>query len=193
VNVTSSGGAPESGDAHVVTETVDGALLAVVDGLGHGPAAAEAANAARGVIEDHAAEPPERILELCHDTLRSTRGAVATIVSLRFADDTLSWLGVGNAEAILRRAEPDGGRATEFAPLRPGIVGYRLPELRPAALTVRAGDLLMLTSDGIRTTPDEAIGPGEPVQAIADRILADRAAPDDDALVLVARYLGRSA
>ena len=52
-----SGRGEESGDLHVVAPFAGGALVAVIDGLGHGAEAAAAARAARRVISDHAGEP----------------------------------------------------------------------------------------------------------------------------------------
>ena len=49
-------GEEESGDLHLVTQTDRGALVAVIDGLGHGSEAANAARAAVATLEPHANE-----------------------------------------------------------------------------------------------------------------------------------------
>ena len=54
-----------SGDQYVVWPLPDGVLLAVVDGLGHGPAAAAAASEAGAILQAHcarAAGPAGRVL-----------------------------------------------------------------------------------------------------------------------------------
>jgi hypothetical protein len=64
--------------------------------------------------------------------------------------------------------------------------------MRPAALPVATGDILILATDGIASgfssRPPGVLG----APAIADRILAQWGKPSDDALVLVLRYLGGS-
>src|SRR5690349_8004923 len=73
-------GEPFSGDACLVRQMGDSALLAVIDGLGHGPHAAEAANAAIAVIEGHLDQPLIQLAKLCHRALVQRRGAAMTLV-----------------------------------------------------------------------------------------------------------------
>jgi serine/threonine protein phosphatase PrpC len=176
----------ESGDLHVVVPFQGGAMVALIDGLGHGHEAAEAALAAARVIEDHAAEPVAPVIERCHDALRGTRGAAMTIASLSTAD-SLSWAGVGNVDAVVLRR--DGRRGAGIA-VRGGVVGYQLPPLRAATVDIAPGDVLILATDGIRAGFIESIVPDGVPQNIADSILARWARGSDDARVVVARYFG---
>ncbi len=102
----------------------------------------------------------------------------------------MTWLGVGNVEGVLLSAGGEAGLARESVLLRGGVVGYRLPPLRPAVLTIRPGDTLILATDGIRGGFVSQLTSGEPPQQMADGILARHGKGTDDALVLVARYLG---
>ena len=113
-----------------------------------------------------------------------------SLASFSEHDGGMTWLGVGNVEGVLVRAEAGDGPASESILLMGGVVGYQLPPLRPSTLRVSEGDTLLLTTDGIRTGFSEALEVGEPAQRTADRILADYARQTDDALVVVARYLG---
>jgi negative regulator of sigma-B (phosphoserine phosphatase) len=185
-------GEHESGDLHMVASIPDGALLAVVDGLGHGEEAAAAARAATAVVEGNADEAPETIVRRCHEALGQTRGVVMTVASLDAHEGTMRWLGVGNVEGVLLRGRARADHAYERAPLRAGIVGFRLPVLHASMLSVRPGDVLVLASDGIKHGFDRPVGVRESAQGIADRILAELGNPADDALVLVARYLGNA-
>jgi serine/threonine protein phosphatase PrpC len=176
----------------VVRVTDSEALLAVVDGLGHGPAAAAAAEQAVAVLRENPAEPVEVLLLLCHSALAGTRGAAVTVASIRATNGSMSWLGVGNVEAVLVRGVPSGNApgktATEWALLHGGIVGYQLPTLRPRLVDLQPGDMLMMATDGIaRTFAEDASVVAGPAR-LADRILDNLARPNDDALVLVARY-----
>jgi negative regulator of sigma-B (phosphoserine phosphatase) len=181
----------ESGDLHVVAPFEGGVLVAAIDGLGHGPEAAKAARGAATVLEAHAGEPPARLLERCDEALRKTRGAVITLASLLARDGEMTWMGVGDVEAVLLRA--DRTRATEGAPLRGGIVGLRLPAPREIKVSLSLGDTLILATDGIHrgfaSELDRDLAPA----ALAAAILAAHRRPSDDAMVLVARYLGAPA
>jgi hypothetical protein len=64
-------GESQSGDAHVVCAVPNGTVLAVVDGIGHGREAADAARRAAAVIERSAARGAVAIVRLCHEALTS--------------------------------------------------------------------------------------------------------------------------
>jgi serine/threonine protein phosphatase PrpC len=182
-----------SGDRFVVAPFPDGALVAVADGLGHGADAAAAADIAVNILQAHAAEAVISLVRRCHDALARTRGVVLTLASFNAADDSMTWLGVGNAEGVLLRGPTASGRPAsprETALLRAGVVGYQLPPLRASVLPVAPGDTLILTSDGIHSGFAVAVTPTDSPQQIADRILGQYNRQTDDAIVLVVRYLG---
>ena len=179
----------ESGDRHLVKTIHDGALLAVVDGSGHGKDAGGSARLAVETLETHANEDVVSMFQRCHERLRSTRGAVMSVASINAAQSTLSWAGVGNIEGmILRFASPQ--ETIDRLLLRPGIVGYRLPCLRALALPIALGDLIILATDGIRPDFENQILPEEHPRTIANKISSGYRKRYDDGLVLVARYLG---
>lgn len=180
-------GQSESGDAFAVVAAGERTLLGVIDGLGHGPEAAAAARRAVATLEGYAGEPLEALVASCHRALLRTRGVVLTLASIHAAERTLTWLGVGNVEGVLLRA---GGRGRETVLLRAGVAGYQLPPLRAAVLPLAPGDLLVLATDGIAVDFMGALRGDGPPQQIADRILGRHARATDDALVLVARFLG---
>jgi phosphoserine phosphatase RsbX len=100
----------------------------------------------------------------------------------------LDWVAVGNVDAVLLRAGEDGLREKTYVLARGGIVGYRLPPLRSATLSLLPDDLIILATDGIRGGFERAIDLGAPPQQIADQILAQHGRSTDDALVLVGRW-----
>ncbi len=176
----------ESGDDHAVVAVADGWLVTVVDGLGHGSEAAVAGRRLIDVVTHHAEEPLAALLQRCHEQLRSTRGAAVTVAHIDSAHHTLTWFGVGNVEGVLRHATTTS--APVYVTQRGGIVGYRLPALQPATLTLQDRDLLLLATDGIREGFADHPVPDVALQALADDMLARYAKPDDDALILVARW-----
>jgi negative regulator of sigma-B (phosphoserine phosphatase) len=183
-------GEAECGDLHVVQPFPKGVLVAAVDGLGHGPEAAAAARSAVVTLADYAHEPVISLIKRCHQRLIRTRGVVMSLASFNALDNTMTWLGVGNVEGLLLRADVAANPPRENVLLRGGVVGYQLPALHASILPVTRGDVLILATDGIRSGFVEDVTLSHPPQRIAEHILARRAGGADDALVLVARYLG---
>ncbi len=183
-------GEAECGDLHVVQPFPGGVLVGAVDGLGHGPEAAAAARSAVLTLEGYAHEPVISLVKRCHQRLIRTRGVVMSLASFNALDNTMTWLGVGNVEGLLLRADVAANPPRENVLLRGGVVGYQLPALHASILPVTRGDVLILATDGIRSGFVEDVTLSHPPQRIAEHILARRAGGADDALVLVARYLG---
>ncbi|HEX3773988.1 MAG TPA: SpoIIE family protein phosphatase [Polyangiaceae bacterium] len=180
----------ESGDLEVVVALPGIALLALIDGLGHGPEAALAAREAAAVLRAHAAAPVTELIERCHSALHKTRGAVMSVASLATPSSTIDWCGIGNVEALLFRANGAAARPCEALSTRGGVIGYRLPPIKVSTLPVWTGDLLVFASDGIRPGFSDFVDVESEPQLIADSILARYGRGTDDALVLVARYTG---
>ena len=183
-------GEPACGDLEVVQIFPSGVLIGAVDGLGHGQEAAEVARRAAGALDGHAHEPVSRLFRRCHEALFETRGVVMSLASLNLSGPTLTWTGVGNVTAILLRAEPGDLPRQESLLLRGGVVGFQLPLLSEDVLAIGPGDTLVLATDGVRPGFAESLQPGGPPQELAERILAQHVKGTDDALVLVARFLG---
>lgn len=180
----------ESGDCHVVAQRPHGVLFAAIDGLGHGAEAAEAARAAAALLHARAASRVEELVSSCHVALRPTRGAVMSLAALDIRFETIDWCGVGNVETVLFRAAPGPGRPREGLACPGGVVGYRLPATRVTSVPIRPQDVLIMATDGIREDFSDSPDLSGDAQLIADTILARHAKGTDDALVLVARYLG---
>jgi serine phosphatase RsbU (regulator of sigma subunit) len=186
-------GEEESGDLYLVRAYEDGVLVAAIDGLGHGPDAAVAAQRAADTLERHHAEPVASLIERCHHNLRGTRGAVITLASFDGRRNVMSWAGVGNIEGTLVRAEPSEERRRESVMLIGGVPGHQLPPPRSAELPVSPGDTLVLSTDGIRPGYLELLSGDDPPNMIVERIMDEFGKGTDDALVLVARYQGAAA
>jgi len=183
-------GEQESGDLHLIKPVGTGVLVSVVDGLGHGAEAAAAARAAVAALNRHAQESVLPLLQRCHQALAGTRGVVVSVALFDRADGSMTWLGVGNVEGVLLYADSGRRRGRERLVTRGGIVGSELPPLRAEVLAVAPGDTLILATDGIRSGFADDLAIDGPPQQLADQILARSGKSTDDALVLVARYLG---
>jgi len=188
-------GEVQSGDLHLVKPVGTGVLVAVVDGLGHGAEAATAARTAVAALERHATESPLPLIERCHRALKGTRGVVMSVAMFARPEQSMTWLGVGNVEGLLLYGDGVARSGSPRASLvtRGGIVGSELPRLHPVVLPITPGDTLIFATDGIREGFGEGLPPEATPQQLADQILARHGKGTDDALVLVARYVGGAA
>ena len=185
-------GQPESGDLGLVLPFPGGTLIGALDGLGHGDEAAAAARAAAGVLR---AQPDAHVIWLvrqCHEALAETRGVVMSLASFSERYATLTWIGIGNVEGLLFRADAAANPRQETLLLRGGVVGFKLPPLGAAVLPVAPGDALVLATDGIRSDFANGLSLTHPPQDVANQILARHAKKTDDALALVAVFLGET-
>lgn len=179
-----------SGDRAVLAEFTDGALIAVIDGLGHGAEAAHAAQAAAELLEAHPSDAPLELVRRCHDALRRTRGVALSLAAIDARRSTMSWIGVGNVEGTLLRVGRGELPARESLSTRGGVVGSHLPPLRTHELSIAPGDTLLFTSDGIRGGFHDTIELGASPTQQAESIAATFGKREDDSCVVVARYLG---
>jgi negative regulator of sigma-B (phosphoserine phosphatase) len=183
-------GEGRSGDLAVFAPSARGGVLAVIDGLGHGDAAADASEAAAAVIEAHADEDPQRLLDRCHTELRHMRGAVMTLAWFDLGERTMSWTGVGNVEARLMRAA-GGPHARHDSPVvLGGVVGFNLPQVRLGTVALEPGDAVVMATDGVAADYSISLEPGITAQELADRVLERHGKGTDDALAAAVRYLG---
>src|SRR5207237_561995 len=182
-------GEGESGDHYLVCCNQGSILAAAIDGIGHGAEAASAAKAATAALRNGIGEPIIRLVAACHEKLRSTRGVVLSLASVDVKHGLMTWLGVGNVQGVLVRADKKTS-SQETLLLRGGVVGDHLPQLQAAVLPVAQGDLLVFATDGVRTDFVRTLSPMENPQRAAERIMKDFCSHNDDALVLALRITG---
>jgi negative regulator of sigma-B (phosphoserine phosphatase) len=154
----------------------------LVDALGHGPRAAQAASLAVEAAEQFtAALSVERALEQLHTHLIGSRGAAAAL--LRFEANTLGFAGVGNVELRTLAGPPIPYISSS------GVVGARLPKsLRGGEIELSEPGRLLLFTDGIvRGTPISSMAALDPV-LMCDTLIADHSLERDDATVLHVSY-----
>ncbi|MGK4004788.1 SpoIIE family protein phosphatase [Sorangium sp. So ce1036] len=167
-----------SGDAAYVRACEDGALFAVIDGLGHG----ERAAAASGVALEALAEAPERddvraLVDRVHARLRGTRGAAGMICRLR--DGRLQGCGVGNVELA--------SQGTRVQWLQsPGILGASLGKVRIFDAQLAPGDRLVLFSDGVSPRFDLSVFRGMKAAEACRALMSRHRRSHDDSTVLIA-------
>lgn len=174
------------GDAWSVRFDRERLHLVLADGLGHGPAAAEAADAAVACFQQSDCEP-QSYFTLAHERLRATRGAAVTLARIDLGRNQLSVTGVGNVEGRLWH-----GGHTQGLSGRAGTIGVnpRLPTLRTSTADWAHDAVLILHSDGLRGHFDPSTLPGlmqrDPA-LIAATLHREQARGRDDVSVVVVR------
>lgn len=179
-----------SGDKHLIQPFREGILIAVVDGLGHGMEAAEAAKTVVTTLKQHAGESVVSLVNRCQVRLARTRGVAVSIASFNVIESTMTWLGIGNVEGVLVRSQHETAPAKEFLLLARGFIGGHISELRAFVVPVEAGDTLTFATDGVASDFHEEVNVVQSPQKIADRVLSEHGKDSDDALVVVARFVG---
>jgi len=182
-------GETRTGDLAVFAPYEGGALVAVIDGLGHGGAAADASEAAAAILSERPDDLPDVLLKRCHDALRSTRGVVATLAWFDLGSACLRWTGIGNVEGRLVRANRQRGDSDDSPTLFGGVLGWSLPAVRVVTTELAPGDCLVMATDGVAADFGSSLVPGVPAPEQAKRVLASHARGSDDALVVAVRYL----
>jgi serine phosphatase RsbU (regulator of sigma subunit) len=181
----------DSGDCYLVKPFPEGVLVAVLDGLGHGSEAATVAKIAAEVLQAHAQENVITLLKRCHEALRGTRGAVISVASFNARDGIMTWVGIGNVEGLLLRFDRNVKPNKESLLLRRGLLGDHLPALHASIVPLMVGDTLIFTTDGIHNGFEQRINLDNSPRQIAANILRHYSKGNDDALVLVGRYVGQ--
>lgn len=168
----------QNGDAVTVREGVSSLFLAVFDGLGHGP---DAAQASRRAVEALSLMPFDvtvhDAMQELHRELRGTRGAAGTLCIIR--ELQLEICAVGNVALM----------CTDCAiplVLSAGVLGHQVAKFRVGACKLPARSRIALLSDGVSTRfrLDE-YARLEPERACQE-IMARYRRKEDDATVLIA-------
>src|ERR671910_828110 len=115
-------GESRSGDCGVFVTRADGALVAAIDGLGHGGEAADAAGLAADVLVRHPDDEPAALLERCHAALRRSRGAVVgynlpdtRVTSTALRDGDVIVMITDGVDSNFAEAVARGGTAQQIA------------------------------------------------------------------------------
>ena len=183
-------GEAECGDSWVVREHDGLVSLMVVDGLGHGPLAADAAAEAVRAFHDHAPRGPAGAIEAIHPFLKGTRGAALAIAALDPAREQIRYAGVGNIAGVI--LDPGGERPKSLISHN-GIVGHELRKAQEFAYPWPGGAMLVMNSDGLAThwRPDRYPGLAARHPAlVAGLLYRDHRRGRDDVTVLAARAGG---
>jgi anti-sigma regulatory factor (Ser/Thr protein kinase) len=173
------------GDGWTYHQSDGRTLILLVDGLGHGPEAADAANEAIAVFRKRVDRSPAEILSYIHDALKKTRGAAGAIAEIRSADNTLTFAGVGNTVAVLM-----GARISRNLISHNGTLGMTTPKIQEFKVEWPEDGILVMHSDGVQSKWDLSSYSGllaRHAAVIGGALLRDFRRQRDDASVVVVK------
>jgi len=155
----------------------------VVDGLGHGAGAAEAAEEAIATFRRRLELSPGEILSYIHDALKKTRGAVAAVVEIRPSERAMIHAGIGNISVVLH----SGGSSRSLVSFN-GTLGMTTQRIHEFRAEWNRDSVLVMHSDGLQTKWDLSSYAGllsRHPALIGGTLLRDFRRKRDDASVLV--------
>jgi anti-sigma regulatory factor (Ser/Thr protein kinase) len=173
------------GDGWGAKKISNSVMFMVVDGLGHGILAAEAAREAERIFAMSETDSPTPVLQDSHDSLRKTRGAAMAVTSLQLDRQLVSFAGVGNIGASIVGTETSRGMASHN-----GIVGHHLQRIQEFSFPWNADSILVMHSDGLKSGWDLKRYPGiwnKHPALIAGMLYRDFSRERDDVTVLIAK------
>jgi len=174
-----------NGDAYFVKRYEDKIVLAVIDGLGHGKNAQEAALAAVECMENSYRRPFTEICRLCHQRLKKTRGAAMSLCRLNLKDRVMTHTGIGNVQTRVYSSE----KAPSPFCIN-GTIGVAMPMVKVDDYPLSGNSIIIMFSDGIsgRFSPDNFPGFLRlKAQRLAKQIIDNHARDNDDATIIVGR------
>lgn len=179
-------GQVECGDGWSVRDLGGRQMVCIVDGLGHGPLAAQAAARAISVFEAARSDArPATIMEQAHEQLKDTRGAVMAILALDREAGSAEYCGIGNIAASIHL-----GTESKHLLSVEGTVGYRMRATRSHTVPWAPTAVAILHTDGVSGRWGPARYPGllsRHPSVIASVLFRDHARDTDDATIVVAR------
>jgi len=170
------------GDGWDVSAEDDKLYFTVIDGLGHGPIAAEASREARSSFLSEKGRSPADRMDAAHAALRSTRGAVMAVAMIDSAANSVSYTGIGNIAGVVYSEE-----RTQHMVSMNGTVGQIARPAREFHYPFDDDSRVIMMSDGIQTQiklSEYGVSALHP-SLVAGLVYRDWCRGRDDATVLV--------
>ena len=171
------------GDGWYCEHTSTRTVAVLVDGLGHGLGAAEAAEEAIATVRQRISMSPGEILNYVHDALKKTRGAVAAVVEVRPGEGKLTYAGIGNISASVLIK----GASRSFVSHN-GTLGVVVQRVQEFSTEWTSDSVLVMHSDGLHSRWDLLSYPGlisKHPALICGALIRDFRRQRDDAGVVV--------
>ena len=136
-----------SGDGWETHLQTDSNNVLVVDGLGHGPLAFEAAQSAIRSFTENAELAPKDAIQNIHHALKSTRGAAVAVTQISSDESLVHYAGVGNIVGIIFSRSGEQRRMASHN----GTAGVQIRTVQEFSYPWDSNSILVMHSDGIST------------------------------------------
>lgn len=137
---------PACGDAWHLAISDTHVSAMIIDGLGHGPEAQEAALAGEKTFASAPFSMPIVAIEDLHRAMCGTRGGAGAVAQYDAGTGRLQFAGIGNIGATLITADKSRGLASH-----PGILGAQFRKALAFDFPESHGQLLIMYSDGLQS------------------------------------------
>ena len=173
------------GDGWAVAAEQECPAVMVVDGLGHGVGAADAARLAVRAFEASPDLPPGALVARIHDAVRGSRGAAVAVARIDRARSVVTYAGVGNVSGVVVAAGV--GRHLVSGS---GTAGHDVHRITEFSYPWVDDALLVMHSDGLGSRWQIERYPGLPARhpaLVAGVLYRDWSRGRDDVTVVAAR------
>jgi anti-sigma regulatory factor (Ser/Thr protein kinase) len=181
---TAVAGEIECGDAWQIASKDRAMAIMVADGLGHGPLAAVASQAAVKTFEEDPFERPSDAMQRIHRKLSGGRGAAAAVAVVEWQQSSVSYAGVGNISGAVVASDKSKGMVSHN-----GILGVKLLRTQQFEYGLAPDSKIVMHSDGMSARWSLSAYPGLSVRhasVIAGVLFRDHARARDDVTIVVA-------
>ena len=181
---TAVAGEIECGDAWQIASKDRSMAIIVADGLGHGPLAAVASQAAVKTFEEDPFERPSEAMQRIHRKLSGGRGAAAAVALVEWTQSNVSYAGVGNISGSVVASDKSKGMVSHN-----GILGVKLLRTQQFEYGLAPDSKIVMHSDGMSARWSLSAYPGLSVRhasVIAGVLFRDHSRARDDVTIVVA-------
>jgi len=173
-----------NGDGFFIDQKPTRKVFGLFDALGHGDLAYETAKILLKSLQDNYRLPLEQMIQLSHQSLIGSRGAVLFLAVITKSE--FKYIGIGNIESFLGMIGLPPKRLMSYR----GVLGATLPEIKVTTLPWNPGSWLLVHTDGIlerwKSVEQVFIKGGDPGMCCR-QIVQDYSRDNDDASVLIVR------
>ena len=154
------------GDAIVTSVNDKFTYLVIIDGIGHGPKAAEISSAIKKFIEKNWIPDPSQLIEKVHYHIKGSKGAVIGISVINHDESTLIYSGLGNITCRII------GAVNKSMVSADGLLGVRLRSVQNSNTVIHDKDIIVMHSDGVSSSSSLVDFPK--LKATSPRLLAKK-------------------
>jgi hypothetical protein len=175
----------KNGDAFVLERWGESALGGVIDGVGHGQFAFQAAREAKLFVESHFDRPLDTLFCGVGRACRGTQGVVMALARFDWGSERLTFASVGNIESRVFACP----LKMNFI-VRRGLIGLNAPNPVVTEHRWAPSQVMVMHSDGVSSRWEWEDYPefrGASAVSAAEQLLHRQARDNDDATVLVVK------